>query len=282
MPRVNLADAGARAYMLEIGGRWVGDPGIDGWRLDVARYVDPDFWSDFRRSVRKVNPSAYLLAEVFGNAGFWLQGDRFDATMNYTFRDIVLGFLARGEADASETSDSLAHLWALYPWPVTLANQNLLGSHDTVRFLTAAGDDQWRLELASLLQLTFPGAPGLYYGDEIAMTGKDDPGSRGAFDWSRDPAEHPLAQTIASLTGLRRRHPALVDGEWRPLPSRGNVLAFSRSRGRRRLAVVINRGGRARYSLPGAGRLVWGHARLDGDTLVLPPRSGAIIQMRAM
>ena len=279
MPRVNLADAGARAYMLEIGARWVGDAGIDGWRLDVARYVDPDFWSDFRQSVRKVNPSAYLLAEVFGNASVWLQGDRFDATMNYTFRDIVLGFLARGDADASETADSLAHLWALYPWPVTLANQNLLGSHDTVRFLTAAGDDQWRLELASLLQLTFPGAPGLYYGDEIAMTGKNDPGSRGAFDWSRDPAEHPLAQMIASLTALRRRYPALVEGEWRPLVSAGDVLAFSRHSGRNTVAVYINRGRRVRVPATAASRVIWGKVSLHGDTLSIPARSGAIVEI---
>ena len=279
MPRVNLADEGARAYMLEIGARWVREAGIDGWRLDVARYVDPDFWNDFRQSVRKVNPEAYLLAEIFGDAGDWLQGDRFDATMNYTFRDICLRFLARQEADAGETAGDLAHLWAMYPWPVTLANQNLLGSHDTARFLTAADDEVWRLQLATLLQLTFPGAPGLYYGDEIGLTGNGDPDCRRTFDWGRDPLGHPVAQSISSLTALRRRHPALIAGEWRPLASRGNVLAFSRYRGRSRLAVVINRGGRARYSLPAARRLLWGDARLDGDTLTIPSRSGAILEI---
>ncbi|HJU52006.1 MAG TPA: glycoside hydrolase family 13 protein [Acidimicrobiia bacterium] len=279
MPRVNLADPGARAYMLEIGSRWVSEFEIDGWRLDVARYVDFDFWTDFRQTVRKANPDAYLLAEIFGDAGAWVQGDRFDATMNYTFRDICLKFLARGDADAREASDALVHLWALYSWPVTLANQNLLGSHDTVRFLTAAGDEIWRLELATLLQLTYPGAPGVYYGDEIGMTGKNDPGCRRAFDWNRDPLRHPLAQMIASLTDLRRRHPSLVEGEWRPLPSKRNLLAFSRRLGREALGIFINRGSRTRVSVGGAQKVLWGNASLEGDTLIIPPRSGAIIEI---
>jgi glycosidase len=279
MPRVNLADPGARAYMLEIGRRWVSEFGIDGWRLDVARYVDPDFWIDFRQEVRKADPETYLLAEIFGDAGDWLQGDRFDATMNYTFRDICLRFLARDEADGRETSDALAHLWALYSWPVTLANQNLVGSHDTVRFLTAAGDQIWRLELATLLQLTFPGAPGLFYGDEIGMTGKSDPGCRQAFDWNRDPIRHPVAQVISSLTELRRHHSALVEGEWRPLPSRGDVLAFTRHQRRKSVAVLINRGGRTRYPLSGVRAVLWGNAQLDGDSLTMAARSGAIIDI---
>lgn len=279
MPRVNLADPEARGYMVAIGARWVTDPGIDGWRLDVARYVDPDFWNDFRQSVRKVNPQTYLLGEIFGDASEWLQGDRFDATMNYTFREICLRFLAREEADASQTAGDLAHLWAMYPWPVTLANQNLLGSHDTARFLTAAGEDVWRLQLATLLQLTFPGAPGIYYGDEIGLTGKNDPHCRRTFDWNRDPLGHPVAQSIASLTDLRRRHPALIEGEWRPLASSGDVLAFSRHRGRRSLAVVVNRGGRARYPLAGGAQVLWGDGKLGGDTLTVAARSGAIVEM---
>ena len=281
MPRVNLADPGARAYMLEIGRRWISEFGIDGWRLDVARYVDPDFWIDFRQEVREEDPETYLLAEVFGDAGDWLQGDRFDATMNYTFRDICLRFLARDEADARETSDALTHLWALYSWPVTLANQNLLGSHDTVRFLTAADDQTWRLELATILQLTFPGAPGIYYGDEIGMTGKSDPDCRRAFDWNRDPLRHPLAQMVASLTELRRRYPVLREGEWRPLPSSRDLLAFARKARRSTLGVFINRGRRTRAAVAGARRVIWGNGSLEGDTLTIPARSGAIVEIGA-
>jgi cyclomaltodextrinase / maltogenic alpha-amylase / neopullulanase len=280
MPRVNLADAEARNYMLEVAADWVRDSGIDGWRMDVARYVDPDFWNDFRRAVKAVNPAAYLLGEFMGDVGPWLQGDRFDATMNYTFRDVALRFLAREEIDGAGAVDALSRLWAQYAWPVTLANQNLIGSHDTPRFLSLAGEKLWRLRLATVLQMTFPGAPGIYYGDEVGMTGLDDPGSRGAFPWEPDPTLHPLVTTLSSLAVLRREHPALVRGEWRPLPSEGHVLAFERRLDGRRLAVVINRGRRREFELPGSGRFLWGDGIISGRTLTVERHGAAIALLR--
>ncbi|HZD03543.1 MAG TPA: glycoside hydrolase family 13 protein, partial [Longimicrobiales bacterium] len=183
MPRVDLADPGAREYMLGVATHWIEHYDIDGWRMDVARYVDPDFWNDFRRAVKAVRPDAYLLAEIMGDAGQWLQGDRFDATMNYTFRDLALAFFARDEIDGEGLLDGLGRLVAQYPWAVTLANHNLLGSHDTPRFLTEAGEEVDRLRLATVFQLTFPGAPGIYYGDEVGVTGGPDPENRRAFPW---------------------------------------------------------------------------------------------------
>ena len=280
MPRVNLADPEARHYMLEVAADWVRDSGIDGWRMDVARYVDPDFWNDFRDAVKAVNPDAYLIGEFMGDVGRWLQGDRFDATMNYTFRDIALRFLAREEIDAAGAMDGLARLWARYAWPVTLANQNLIGSHDTPRFLSVAGGKLWRLRLAAVLQMTFPGAPGIYYGDEVGMTGLDDRGSRGAFPWEPDPTAHPLVTTLSSLTALRREHPALVRGEWRPLPSEGHVLAFERRLAGRRVAVVINRGRRRETELPTPGQLLWGDGMVSGKTLTIDRHGAAIAQLR--
>ena len=281
MPRVNLADPEARHYMLEVATDWVRDPGIDGWRMDVARYVDPDFWNDFRDAVKAVNPDAYLIGEFMGDVGPWLQGDRFDATMNYSFRDIALRFLARDEIDADSALDGLARLWAQYAWPVTLANQNLIGSHDTPRFLSLAGDKLWRLRLATVLQMTFPGAPGVYYGDEVGMRGLDDPGSRGAFPWEPDPKSHPLVGTLSSLTGLRRENPALVKGEWRPLPSEGHLLAFERRLDGGRLAVVINRGRRQAMELPTSGRLLWGDGVVSAKTLTIGRHGAAIVKLRS-
>lgn len=279
MPRINLADPEARNYILEVATDWVRDAGIDGWRMDVARYVDPDFWDDFRRAVKSVNPEAYLIGEFMGDVGTWLQGDRFDATMNYTFRDIALRFLAREEIDADGALDGLARLWAQYAWPVTLANQNLISSHDTPRFLFEAANKTWRLRLATVLQMTYPGAPGIYYGDEIGMTGDNDPGSRGAFSWEPDPTGHPMVTTIASLSDLRRQQPALVRGEWRPLPSEGHVLAFARQLDRQRLAVVINRGRRREVELPAAGRLLWGDGAIAGRTLTVGRHGAAIVKL---
>jgi glycosidase len=279
MPRINLANPEARRYLLGVAAHWPNRAGIDGWRMDVARYVDPDFWVDFRQTVKSVNPESYLIGEFMGDAGDWLQGDRFDATMNYTFRDICLRYLARHEIDAVEAADDLARLWAQYAWPVTLANQNLIGSHDTARFLSVAGGDEWRLRLATILSLTYPGAPGIYYGDEVGLLGKKDPGSRNAFPWEPDPASHPLHRTITELTALRKAHPALVKGEWRPHMAKAGLLAFERRLGRKRLLVVINRGKRRRIDLPSAGKVLWGNAELVKRRLTVAPREAAIVRL---
>lgn len=281
MPRINLAHPPARRFMLEVATSWVEEMGVDGWRMDVARYVDPDFWNDFRAAVREANPQTFLLAEILGDARQWLQGDRFDATMNYTFRDIAVRFLAKSEIDAAGASDALARLWAQYAWPVTLANQNLIGSHDTPRFLTVAGGEEWRLRLATVLQLTFPGAPGIYFGDEIGLEGEDDPECRRAFLWEPDPITHPLAAQISDLTALRRRHPSLVGGEWRPLTSEGELLAFQRIAGRERLAIFINRGKRTVASLPRRGRVLWGQGSVDGTTATVERRGALIVKLQS-
>jgi cyclomaltodextrinase len=279
MPRINLANPDARRYMLGVAAEWPRLAGIDGWRMDVARYVDSDFWVDFRMAVKDANPDAYLIGEFMGDAGEWLQGDRFDATMNYTFRDICLRYLARHEIDAVAAADDLARLWAQYAWPVTLANQNLIGSHDTARFLSLAGGEVWRLRLAIVLSLTFPGAPGIYYGDEIGLEGENDPGSRNAFPWDPDPTSHDLYRMIKELTGLRRKHPALIKGEWRPLLAKGGLLAFERRLDRRRLMVVINRGKRRRIDLPVAGKVLWGEAELEKRKLTIAAREAAIVKL---
>jgi glycosidase len=265
--------------MLEVAADWPRLAGIDGWRMDVARYVDPDFWVDFRKAVKEANPESYLIGEFMGNAGDWLQGDSFDATMNYTFRDICVRYLARHEIGAVEAADDLARLWAQYSWPVTLANQNLIGSHDTARFLTVAGGEVWRLRLATVLALTYPGAPGIYYGDEVGLEGDNDPGSRNPFPWEPDPTSHGMHRTITELTALRRKHPALVTGEWRPLLARGGLLAFERRLGRQRLVVAINRGKRRRIELPSAGKILWGDAEIEKRKLTVAPRGAAIVKL---
>ena len=145
MPRVNLSHPEARGYFLDVAAYWLREHGLDGWRMDVARYVDADFWVDFRRVCRQVKPDCYLLAEIMGDASPWLQGDRFDATMNYTFRDLCLGYFATRELGTGAFLDGFTRMLAAYAPEVTEVNQNLLSSHDTERFLHMAGDERARL-----------------------------------------------------------------------------------------------------------------------------------------
>lgn len=278
MPRVDLSNPEARRYMLDVATYWPRQYEIDGWRMDVARYVDPDFWADMRRAVRSVSSDFYMLAEVWGDASQWLQGDRFDATMNYTFRDLCLRFFALETMDGSALAEGLARLWAQYAWPVTLANHNLLGSHDRARFLTECRGQVWRAVLAAVLQMTFPGAPGIYYGDEVGMEGDDDPGCRAAMDWDQDGSSHPIYSTYQELARLRRREPALVTGEWRPVLGREGVVAFSRELEGRRLIVAINRDSHAvEIEEASCREVLWGEASVQDGVISLGPRSAGVL-----
>ena len=266
MPRVNLAHPEARRYFLEVATYWLREHDLDGWRMDVARYIDPDFWVDFRRVCKAVKPDCYLLAEIMGDASPWLQGDRFDATMNYTFRDLGVGYFATRELETAAFLDGFTRMLGAYAPEVTEANQNLLSSHDTERFLHVAGGERERLVPAVLFQLTAPGAPGLYYGDEVGMSGGEEPASRGAFPWHEPESwDTGLQEMVRALTGLRRDHPALRRGAWRLRWEGEEAFAFSRVLDGEEVVVLVNRGPVLdRVEMPvaaGAPRVLWGEGR---------------------
>jgi glycosidase len=263
MPRLDVGNPDARAYVLEVATSWLEEFDIDGWRMDVARYVDDDLWPELRRAVREVRPDAYLLCEVMGDAGRWLEGDAFDGTMNYTFRDLAVRFFAERSLDGERLVAGLTRMLAGYPVAAIDASQNLLSSHDRPRFLHLCRGDLGRLHAATIFQMTMPGAPGIYYGDEVGMTGGDDPGSRGTFPWDDEGAwdRRQLAIT-AELGALRRRQPALRHGDWTPLWREGNGLAYLRTHERERVVVALTRGEAPppiRLELPDARpEILWG------------------------
>lgn len=291
MPRVNLANKAARIYMLDVAKHWLTQFDIDGWRMDVTRYVDPDFWNDFRTVTKTAKSDVLLLSEVMGDASQWLQGDRFDATMNYTFRDIALGFFARSDTSGSEALDRIGTMIAQYAHAATVCGQNLLGSHDTPRFMTETNEEQWRVQLAMVCQMTLPGAPSIYYGDEVGLTGDDDPGCRSTFPWESDPTSHSLYQTIQSLAQLRRRDAALTRGSWHPAESGPDLISYERRHRddqllrdegvfrENRLLIVINRSAHE-ASIRNDDQwstTVWGDADISETTITIEGHSACIV-----
>jgi glycosidase len=277
--------------------------GADGWRLDVPEEIKTEgFWEEFRTRVRRVNPEAYLVGEIWDPATGWINDlTRFDGVMNYQFAASVLRFAAAGRIDPNvvapvnmtlepplgglEYRRSLDRLFDLYPEDAHRANLNLLGSHDTARVLSMVGEDVTSVVLAQALVFTFPGAPCIYYGDEIGMAGLQDPGSRAAFPWD-DPASwnYELLEAMKGLTALRRAHPALRRGGYRHLLAEGRVYAFAREEPGERLAVALNVGDHevhpwARMEGTAAER-VWGsgEASLGAGALhlALPARSAGV------
>jgi glycosidase len=240
LPKLNMDNPEVRRYILNVATFWMEEVGIDGWRLDVPNEVDHSFWKVFRDHVKRVNPDAYIVGEIWRDGSPWLKGDEFDAVMNYVFRDAVLDFFARGRTSASELADSLEKLKAEYPEQASAALLNLLGSHDTERVLTAFEGDRQRMIPAVVFQMTFPGAPMVYYGDEVGMAGEKDPGCRGTMIWDEHLQDRELFGIYRRLIHLRRRSAALRRGDMRWLlvddPSR--TLAFMR-RSEDEVAVIV-------------------------------------------
>jgi neopullulanase len=307
LPKFNTGCREVREYLWGIGRKWI-NFGIDGWRLDVANEIDDDdFWREFRRHVRDANPDAYIVGEVWTDSQRWLQGDMWDAVMNYHFTRACIAFFMGNAVDETELKKtslfptpppgaeslrtSIDRLLGLYHPNINSVMLNLLGSHDTPRFLTLARNDLSSLRMSTMFQMTYPGAPSIYYGDEIGMVGGHDPANRGAFPW-QDPKSWntDLLHEFQRLIALRRARPALRRGSYKILHAEGDVFVHARKLGDEVVVCGFNVGtGTRRIDLsaesllPDGGILenAWGHeaCKVERGTirnLELPPRSGRI------
>lgn len=242
MPKLNTANPEVKQYLLDVGRYWIEEVGLDGWRLDVANEVDHEFWREFRRVVKRANPSAYILGEIMHDAMPWLQGDQFDAVMNYPFTNILLNFFAHRTTDASRFAQAIGAQLASYPQQISEVAFNLLGSHDTVRLLTLCEGDVRRMKLATLFQMTFQGTPCVYYGDEIGMDGAHDPFNRQCMEWDPAKQDRELFAFFRSLIALRKSHPALrCSGlSFTAIERQPQVLAYERWDADERFLIVMN------------------------------------------
>lgn len=245
MPKINLADPEAREYFLSVGRYWVEHFDIDGWRLDVADEVPSRFWIYFSDAIRAVRPDVLLLGETWADAGRLLSADRLDSAMNYLFRDVAADWLARGKLRPSGLDDRLNRMLALYPYDTALRLYNPLDSHDTERFRWLCADGRLH-ELAVVLQMTFPGCPAVFYGDEVGLSGGNDPLCRLAMEWEEERQDQALLALYRRLIGLRRASPSLLRGDFRTLvcDDEANAYAFARRFGTESTVILLNAGGR--------------------------------------
>jgi cyclomaltodextrinase len=212
LPKFNTGTPAVREYLLEVARYWV-DQGIDGWRLDVPNEIDDDFfWADFRNIVKSANPQAYLVGEIWNPDRRWVGEGHFDGLMNYPVRDALLRLLYAGTLDLAQFVEKIEALFALYPRENMYAMYVPLGSHDTERLLTKVEDNINKAQLAFLFQFAFPGAPAIYYGDEIGLTGGKDPACRAAFPWDTSQWNTELRDWVKKLVYLRKQLPALRRG----------------------------------------------------------------------
>lgn len=252
MPKLNMNNPETADYMIEVAKHWVREAEIDGWRLDVANEVNPHFWTRFRQALKSENPEILLIGEIMHASGPWLRGDQFDGGMNYVLREAVLEFFAAQSTGPDRFMEQLLHQEALCNDQANSAMFQLIGSHDTLRFLTACkeGGRGWdregtavnRMMLAVFFQMTYIGIPMIYYGDEVGMEGATDPHCRKAMVWEEQAQNRALYRWYQRLIQLRKRHNALRTGRFRPwfTDEARNVLGYIRIQDQEKLGLIIN------------------------------------------
>lgn len=263
LPKLRVEHPPVREYLMRVVEHWTRF-GIDGWRLDVPQDIeDPTFWPEFRRRVRAINPEAYLVGEIWIDAPEWLTGDRFDALMNYPLTMAILGFVggphidraviagqqnyreALRNLDGPAFAAALEHNLGINAPETTAVQFNLIGSHDAPRARSVLAEDIARLRLATLAQLTLPGTPSIYYGDEIAMSGGPDPDCRRSYpprlaDAGSEALE--MRSWVRSVVAARRGDVALRRGTVTVAAVAERSVVLERVADGRRAVVALNAG----------------------------------------
>jgi glycosidase len=256
LPELDKASQGFRQFAYgapdSVMKLWL-DRGAAGWRMDVAPWVPDDFWREWRSAIKQHKPDALTVAETWFDASKYFLGDMFDSTMNYIFRSTVLEYAAGGKA--SQLYQNIELMRESYSPQAFYALMNLLSSHDQARSLHVLGwnSDQadaktvqlakQRFRLALFFQMTFPGAPAIYYGDEVGVTGGDDPYNRATYPWADLGGKPDLALLVdvKKLTRLRHDHAVLRRGSIEaPLLVDDHVIVLLRQLGERVAITAVN------------------------------------------
>ncbi|MDI6883877.1 MAG: glycoside hydrolase family 13 protein, partial [Hadesarchaea archaeon] len=238
------------------------DLGVDGWRLDVANQISHTFWKEFRTYCKRMNPDGYLVGEIWSVQSEWLQGDEFDGLMNYPWRGAVIGWVNGG--NPSWFNSELQHIRDSYPGEAFYTLLNSLSTHDTHRILTELGGNKQKAKLAVIFQMTYPGAPCIWYGDEVGMTSdhprgsgnktRADPFTRRPYPWadqgypvSAQPGvpDMDMHAHYKKLIGIRMQHPVLRTGSLKTLMADDGkrIYALGRKLGDQVAVLVYNNGG---------------------------------------
>ncbi len=241
LPKLMVQNPEVKKYLFDVIKPWT--ERVEGWRLDVANEIPHEFWKEFRSYVRKLNPYCYIVGELWEDASPWLQGDEFDATMNYRFRAACLDYYAYDKISTAQFDKHLEGTRNLYGKNNNLVMQNLLSSHDTERYLTLCQGEFWRVKLSVLLQMTYIGAPMIYYGDEIGMEGGKDPDCRRTMIWDEKKWDKELWELYKKLIRIRTSSPALRRGSFKTILADNGTrtFAFERQLNANLAYVAINK-----------------------------------------
>lgn len=273
LPEVNELDPSYRHFVIHwtqgVLHTWM-KKGIKGWRLDVADELPDEFIQEFRRGMKELDQDSVLIGEVwedasrkksYGKLRQYLWGHELGGTMNYPFREIFIDFFL-GKVDSWQVHRQVMSLYENYPRENFYGAMNLIGSHDRVRILTVLGEappqdslssieqenyllDQGakrlaikRLKMLTLIQMSFPGVPSLYYGDEAGLEGYEDPYNRGTYPWGKENQE--IFDWMKRVLHYRQEYRVLEEGDFISWPIDDQVYGLKRSKGQETMVILIN------------------------------------------
>lgn len=247
MPKLNTGNPAVIRYFSGVAVKWMKDYGVDGWRLDVSDEISHRFLRRFRDAVLEQNPEAIIIGEDWHRAVRYLNGDEYDGVMNYGLTKACLDLLAFQSIDARAFCDRLVRLYHTYSIAANEKMLNLLGSHDTERFLTRVEGDGQRFRAAAAMMFFYPGIPCIYYGDEVGTEGGYDPDCRRCFDWNEENWDDRTLQLMKRLTRLKKE-PALSQGSF-AITEKEGIITFARSAPAQTALLRVNGTDRANAGL---------------------------------
>jgi|LGOV01.1.fsa_nt_gb glycosidase len=217
MPKLNTSDPIMRKHLLDASVYWIDKYNIDGWRLDVSNEVSHKFWREFRSVVKKSKNDAYIVGENWDNSNPWLMGDQYDGVMNYELLFPIWNYFGSNIDDSPSTSTEFKfkvnQVLTDYPKNVLKSLYNLVDSHDTTRILGKCSNNYNLVKLPYLFMFSFPGAPSVYYGGEIGLTGEHDPDNRRCMIWEKNNQNKELLLFIKTLITLRNSYKAFKSSD---------------------------------------------------------------------
>ena len=213
MPKLNLKNPEVEKYITDVACYWIKECDIDGWRLDVGDEISHFFWKNFRKAIKAVKKDMLIIGEIWHYAGDFLEGDEWDTVMNYPFYLNLIDLLADEKINVSQFVQNLGYLKGRLNKKCYPLMWNLIDSHDTARFLHLCNGNKKKQHLAAAFQLLLPGMPMIYYGDEYAMPGANDPDCRRGMYWDEEYQDKEMYNWYKKLMQVRKTHACIVEGE---------------------------------------------------------------------
>ena len=248
MPKLNLKNPEVEKYITDVACYWIKECDIDGWRLDVGDEISHFFWKNFRKAIKAVKKDMLIIGEIWHYAGDFLEGDEWDTVMNYPFYLNLIDLLADEKINVSQFVQNLGYLKGRLNKKCYPLMWNLIDSHDTARFLHLCNDNKKKQHLAAAFQLLLPGMPMVYYGDEYAMPGANDPDCRRGMYWDEEYQDKEMYNWYKKLMQVRKTHACIVEGEMIETIANDDedTIVMIRKNGEETIAMLFNCGNSAK------------------------------------